>query len=479
MSSATEEKLWIVCPICHKANPAGAQFCEHCWGAALHPDNALTTEELNEVTRHRQAYLKHKKRIKIAVISLSIMSVLLATFLGIYNLSDVIVKPSQSLNSNSLPGEWAMFHHDLGHSGSAEATSSIPQGTLKWSFQAGAPIHSSPAVANGLIYVGSQDSKFYALDANTGAKRWEYEAGSWVDSSPSVAKGVVYFGSNDGNLYALDAQTGLKKWDFKTTFPVRSAPAIAGDIVYFGSDDYSLYALNSATGKSIWDYDIHSPAESPPVVANGIVYIGAADGYTYGFNALTGQRRLRFRVHYPVYAGPVVTDTTVYAVTTNGRLYVFDGTVRTRLQEHEVKPFWTQLWLMVPGIPKPPEQSGYLWDLNLREARRGATGTVNTSPVVAGNTLYVGMDNKLVAVDLKERKTLWSFAATGTIRSSPALVNNIAYFGSDDGLLHAIDATSGKELWNFPTGGPITSSPAIVNGIVYVGSEDGNLYAIK
>src|SRR4030067_3455074 len=99
MSSATEEKLWIVCPICHKTNPAGAQFCEHCWGAALHPDNALTTEELNEVTRHRQLYLKHRKRIKIAVISLSILSVLLATFLGFYYLIERIVRPSKSLTT--------------------------------------------------------------------------------------------------------------------------------------------------------------------------------------------------------------------------------------------------------------------------------------------------------------------------------------------------------------------------------------------
>jgi outer membrane protein assembly factor BamB len=39
-------------------------------------------------------------------------------------------------------------------------------------------------------------------------KKWSYTTGSDVESSPAVANGVVYVGSEDGNVYALKASTG-------------------------------------------------------------------------------------------------------------------------------------------------------------------------------------------------------------------------------------------------------------------------------
>jgi len=58
-------------------------------------------------------------------------------------------------------------------------------------------VFSSPAVANGTVYVGSEDNNVYALNATTGAKVWSFTTGSSVYSSPAVANGVVYVGSDD------------------------------------------------------------------------------------------------------------------------------------------------------------------------------------------------------------------------------------------------------------------------------------------
>jgi outer membrane protein assembly factor BamB len=62
-----------------------------------------------------------------------------------------------------------------------------------------------------VVYVGSGDRNLYALNASTGAKLWSYATGCnaqrcGVDSSPAVANGVAYVGSDDGNVYAF----GLK-----------------------------------------------------------------------------------------------------------------------------------------------------------------------------------------------------------------------------------------------------------------------------
>jgi len=54
------------------------------------------------------------------------------------------------------------------------------------------------------VYIGSYDNNVYALDAGTGALLWQYTTGQPVASSPAVADGVVYVGGSfDHELYAF------------------------------------------------------------------------------------------------------------------------------------------------------------------------------------------------------------------------------------------------------------------------------------
>ena len=55
----------------------------------------------------------------------------------------------------------------------------------------------------GVVYVGSDDGKVYALNATTGEIIWTSAAGSAALSSPVVVKGAVFVGADDGNLYAF------------------------------------------------------------------------------------------------------------------------------------------------------------------------------------------------------------------------------------------------------------------------------------
>jgi outer membrane protein assembly factor BamB len=92
-------------------------------------------------------------------------------------------------------------------------------GAELWSTPTGSSIDSSPAVANGVIYVGSWDGNVYAFDAASGAKLWTGAIGDVVISSPAVANGMVYVGSWDGNLHAY-ALAGAR-----TGETARSAPS--------------------------------------------------------------------------------------------------------------------------------------------------------------------------------------------------------------------------------------------------------------
>src|SRR5208283_4324334 len=111
---------------------------------------------------------------------------------------------------------WPTFRHDLTHTGYSTSTAPLTN-QLLWNYTTGNLVdYSSPAVINGVVYVGSDDHYVYALNAATGAYIWSYKTGSSVDSSPAVANGMVYIGSEDHKVYALNATTGSKIWAYGT-----------------------------------------------------------------------------------------------------------------------------------------------------------------------------------------------------------------------------------------------------------------------
>ena len=62
-------------------------------------------------------------------------------------------------------------------------------------------------MANGVVYVGGGDI-VYALDAHTGVQLWSYGTGNFVPSSPAVANGWLYIASYDDNVYAFGLPRG-------------------------------------------------------------------------------------------------------------------------------------------------------------------------------------------------------------------------------------------------------------------------------
>ena len=87
--------------------------------------------------------------------------------------------------------DWPMFRHDLSHSG--YSTSTAPKTReVKWIYITGDWVESSPAVADGKVYIGSYDNKVYCLNANTGVQIWNFTTGHNIWSSPAIADGRVY-----------------------------------------------------------------------------------------------------------------------------------------------------------------------------------------------------------------------------------------------------------------------------------------------
>jgi outer membrane protein assembly factor BamB len=369
-----------------------------------------------------------------------------------------------------------MYRHNLSRTGSAGSNDALPRGELKWAFEAGDVIGSSPVVANGAVYIGSRDSKIYAIDVETGTERWSYETESWVEGSAAVANGMVYIGSRDGSMYALDAETGALRWKYRKGKWLQSSPAVADGRVYYGTGDYQVLALDADTGTELWSFETDGIVISSPAVAKGIVFINSQE-FVYALDAATGRLRLNFMAFGKPGGSPIVDGESFYVLNSQGGFYSADVMARSWPAEHWTRNLLLKIYIqsfeVVPPIWLiPPRQSGFQWGMNINSA-------TYSTPALVDDKLYVTLGTKLVLVSLTDRERKWEYATGDRIRSSPAVTGEGVFIGSTDGNVYGVNSATGEELWIFPTGGTITSSPVVVDGVLYIGSHDGKLYAIE
>ncbi len=174
--------------------------------------------------------------------------------------------------------------------------------TPLWSGLAGKLIYSSPAVADGVVYIGSNDHKLYAFAVGCSSgggsctPLWTGATGSLIYSSPAVADGVVYVGSLDHKLYAFaagcssDGGSCTPLWTGLTGDEIDNAPAVADGVVYVGSGDHKLYAFavgcrsDGGSCTPLWTGLTGDAISSSPAVADGVVYVDSSDVSTlYAF----------------------------------------------------------------------------------------------------------------------------------------------------------------------------------------------------
>ena len=227
------------------------------------------------------------------------------------------------ISSPALAGSLVLFGSRDGNLYAVDATT----GRERWRYAAGARLYSSPAVANGAVFVGGQDGVLHAVALSDGKLKWQFRTEgttlhsadfgfdrTTIQSSPAVGQGIVYVGARDGFLYAVDAITGQLRWkmDHKVSW-VNSSPAVYDGLVYAGSSDaHFTQAVDAATGEERWRVASNRIVWSSPAVDSATVYVGEGDGTLYALNRRTGAERWRYRVAGRIMSSPVVHDGRVY-----------------------------------------------------------------------------------------------------------------------------------------------------------------------
>lgn len=110
--------------------------------------------------------------------------------------------------------------------------------------------------------------------------------------------------------------------------------------------------------------------------------------------------------------------------------------------------------------------------------RQATGGAVVGAAEVAEHRLFIGSaDGFLYALDLADGRVLWRHRTLRPILAAPVHLDGKVIFGSMDGTMRAVDAASGRTVWRVSGEGGISGATAVRDDILYYGDEEGNLYA--
>jgi outer membrane protein assembly factor BamB len=173
-------------------------------------------------------------------------------------------------------------------------------GAFKWKYTTVSPpsqgaINSSPVIAiDGTMYGVDYACNAVALDP-AGNPIWSKQLCNQLGgSSPALANGVLYVVLPDGSLYAIDAATGNQKWSRPVNngagYQFIPGPVVDGNgRVYFNSNDGNVHAFDAA-GNPLWTLPASGTvntnaywAGSMAIAADGTLYVPGNDGVLYAF----------------------------------------------------------------------------------------------------------------------------------------------------------------------------------------------------
>jgi outer membrane protein assembly factor BamB len=130
---------------------------------------------------------------------------------------------------------------------------------------------------DGMLYVGSLESKLEKFDPATGNHQSVLDAENWVWSTPSLDGDTLYFGDVDGNFYSFDTASGKLNWKpVKPDGPITASPLIQNDHILIATESGSIFAVGN-DGKVLWTQQIGGKIYTTPVAAGDLTIVSSLE----------------------------------------------------------------------------------------------------------------------------------------------------------------------------------------------------------
>ena len=403
----------------------------------------------------------------------------------------------------------------------ADAPSTGPT-HLKWKLRLNTHAYGGPVVANGKIFIGTNDREaggsIVALDEPTGRPLWHLNIPrmltEWKDfnyddlslgvcSTPALNDHRLYVVTNRDEMLCLDPD-GLTH---------TAEPDVARLIA--GSQQPPMTTDSSAVG-IVWRFDMimekdvnswpQDAADCSVLVHGDHVFVSPSNGVNRGhvvvphpdapslivLDKRTGRliardfEQVGHRLFHGEWSSPALGEV-------NGKSLVFYGAGDGVCYAFDPVP-------AAPAIEGGPGVLKCVWhfDVNAAAKRSGAyknnpTGPSEAiaTPVFYRNRVYLGVGQDprhgqgrgaLACIDatgcgdLTAKGLVWVNTDIDRSLTTVAIHDGVLYTADFSGRIFALDADTGRELWRHTTDGPIWSSPLVADGKVYVGTDTGVLW---
>jgi outer membrane protein assembly factor BamB len=374
---------------------------------------------------------------------------------------------------------------------------------VKWKVDLGSTSYGNPVVADGKVFVGTNNSSprdpdvkgdkgiLMAFRESDGKFLWQavsdkLDAGKendWPEqgicSSPAVEGKRLYYVTSRGELVCLDTEGFLDgKNDGPYQSETRKGPGDA-DIVW---------KLDMMKELGVFQ---HNMANSSPVIWEDLVFVETSNGRDDNHEKVPSPGAPSFlavnkntgavvwkdsspgdRILHGQWSSPALGDVggvmQAFFPGGDGWLYGFNARTGEKLWRFDLNPK-DAVWPKTrnDGIATPVFFEGKVFL---------AVGQDPESGEGVGH-LYAVDPTKLGDITTSGR--VWQFDKIRRSISTAAIADGLVYMSDFSGFLHCLDAKTGQPYWTYDMLAAVWGSPLIADGKVYLGDEDGDVAVLQ
>jgi outer membrane protein assembly factor BamB len=407
-----------------------------------------------------------------------------------------------------VDGDWPMWGSTLTRNMVSDATGLPAEWdtdtglNVKWVAALGSASYGNPVVADGKIFIGTNNELMRAPDVagdkgivmafreSDGKFLWQMvhdklesgQVNDWpfqgICSSPTVDGDRLYYVSNRGEVVALDTEGFLDgENDGLFTDEVR-AGEVDGDVV--------------------WSFDMigqldvfpHNMTSSSPAVYEDLVIVNTSNGRDEEGHLPSPHApdliALDKHTGELVWRASPLGEQILHGQWSSPAVAEIDGVMQVVIGQGDG---WVRGFEVTTG--------SMLWefDTNPIDAEYPRTrNNIISTPVIWENKVFVanGQDpengegrGRLHAIDATQRGNVtesglvWRVEEIRRSLSTAAIHDGLLYLADFSGFFRCFDVSTGEEVWMYDTFAAVWGSPLVADSKVYLGDEDGDVIVLR
>lgn len=374
---------------------------------------------------------------------------------------------------------------------------------IKWRADLGLQSYGNPVVANGKVFVGTNNEKprnpgiegdkgvLMCLRESDGKFLWQAvtdklpsgDVNDWplvgVCSSPLVEGDRLYYVSNRGELVCLDTE-GFTDGENDGPFRDESYKGpLDGDVVWRLDmmKELGVFQHNMANSSPAAWGDLlflvtsngrdESHEKVPSPQAPSFIAVNKSSGKVVWQDNSPGDRILHGQWSSPA-LGEINGVMQVFLPGGDGWLYGFKALTGEKLWKFDLNPkdaVWPKTRNDAIATPVFHDGRIYLATGQDPESGEGVGHMYCIDPARSG--------------DITETGQLWHYDKIRRSLSTAAIAEGLVYISDFSGFVHCVDAGTGKPFWTLDVLAAVWGSPLVADEKVYLGDEDGDVIVLQ